>query len=123
MLGQLIRENKSSRGLNLPRRNHQFPALPLELFWKSRVKANLLQHLDVDLIGPVPCDTPYRPRKGIDDYDSNGMVSCRMNWSLENGIDARKPARKCGDIGKCEFSSSSYISCNPASDSSSSDLK
>ncbi|KAL3498243.1 hypothetical protein ACH5RR_040975 [Cinchona calisaya] len=43
----------------------------------------------------------------------------RMNWSLENGIDARELAKEWGGVGKCGFSSSSYISCNPASDSSS----
>ncbi|KAL3497962.1 hypothetical protein ACH5RR_040694 [Cinchona calisaya] len=67
--------------------------------------------------GPVPCDMPSRPRKGIDDDDSNGMVSCQINWSLENGIDARGPAREWDGVGKCGFSSSSYISCNPASGS------
>ncbi|KAL3534051.1 hypothetical protein ACH5RR_007572 [Cinchona calisaya] len=29
--------------------------------------------------GPVPSDMPSRPQKDINDDDSNGMVSCRMN--------------------------------------------
>ncbi|KAL3520455.1 hypothetical protein ACH5RR_018604 [Cinchona calisaya] len=43
---------------------------------------------------------PFRPRSGIDDDDSNGMVSCRMNWSLENGIDARGPTKEWGGVGQ-----------------------
>ncbi|KAL3517331.1 hypothetical protein ACH5RR_024233 [Cinchona calisaya] len=60
---------------------------------------------------------PSRPRKGIDDNYSNGMVSCRMNWSLKNDIDVPGPTREWAGVGKCGFSSSSYISCNPASSS------
>ncbi|KAL3516439.1 hypothetical protein ACH5RR_023341, partial [Cinchona calisaya] len=46
--------------------------------------------------GPVPNYMPSRPRKGVDDDNSKGMVSCRMNWSLKNGIDARGPAKEWG---------------------------